>query len=77
MADYLSKSMVCPYYRRSDKNRICCEGTCHDNTINLVFGDSTKLRKYTREYCGSVSGYPSCLVCQMLDTLKYNMKRGT
>ena len=46
MSKYVSKYTVCPFYHRHDTNRICCEGTSDENTINLVFSDTKKLKDY-------------------------------
>ena len=74
MSQFVSKYVVCPFYRRHDNNRICCEGTNKDNTINLVFGDTKKLKEHTVTYCESMDNYKRCLVCGMLNT-KYPDKR--
>ena len=66
MSRFVSKYVVCPFYRRHDNNRICCEGTTDDNTINVVFGDSKKLKEHTVTYCEDISNYKRCQVCKML-----------
>ena len=67
MSEFVSKYVVCPFYRRHDNNRICCEGTNNTNTINLVFGDSKQLKKYTTTFCESMDNYRRCMICAMLD----------
>jgi hypothetical protein len=67
MSQFISKYVVCPFYRRHDNNRICCEGTSRDNTINLVFSDQKKLKQYTVAKCESMSGCKSCRIYEMLD----------
>lgn len=74
MSMFVSKYAVCPFYRRHDNNRICCEGTSDDNTINLVFEDAKKLKEHAKTYCDSMDGYHGCLICEML-TAKYPDKR--
>jgi hypothetical protein len=73
MSQYVSKYVVCPYYRRHDDNRICCEGTDskNTNTINLVFGDNKKLKDYTTNFCSDIQCYKKCIICKAL-----NMKYG-
>ena len=66
MPDFASKYAVCPFYRRSDSNRICCEGTSRNNTIHLVFGNQNKLKDYTADHCNSMDGYRHCRICKML-----------
>ena len=70
MSQYVSKYVACPYYHRHDDNRICCEGTNSNNTINLVFGNVNKLKIHTIRYCNDVDGYKKCLICKALD-IKY------
>lgn len=72
-SQYVSKYAVCPYYRRHDDNRICCEGTDPRNTINIVFGDKYKLKEYGIRYCNAIDGFRDCLICQALNT-KYGVK---
>lgn len=66
MAHYESMYVVCPFYRRNDTNRICCEGVDTSNTLNLVFGSQKKMHEYVVRYCNSMERYQSCLICQML-----------
>ena len=68
MAHYESMYVVCPFYRRHDSNRICCEGVDDTNTLNLVFGNQKKLYDYVGRYCNSMENYHGCLICQMLMT---------
>ncbi len=67
MSQYVSKYAVCPYYHRHDDNRICCEGTNSENTINVVFGDQKKLKEYGIRYCNDIEGYKRCLICIALN----------
>lgn len=71
MSSYVSKYVVCPFYRRHNDNRICCEGTDESNTINLVFIDSKEQKRYSRDLCGSISGYVTCPIYQTLIANKY------
>ena len=72
MSQYVSKYVVCPYYRRHDDNRICCEGTGSMNTINLVFGDANKLKEYGIKYCNDIEGCKRCIIHKALNT-KYGV----
>lgn len=67
MSRYESKYAVCPYYRRHDDNRICCEGVAPDNTVNLVFGSQLRLKRYTKLHCESLEGCKACRIHGMLD----------
>ncbi len=64
---YISKYVVCPFYRKHEPNRICCEGTSDENTINLVFTDTKKLKEYTVTKCNNIDGYKNCAICTMLE----------
>lgn len=67
MSKYISKYAMCPFYRRHDDNRICCEGLNKTNTINLVFEAPTKLKEYEVAHCNDIGGCRRCRIYQMLD----------
>lgn len=67
MASFEAKYVVCPFYIRSDQNRICCEGVDGNNTINLVYEDAKKRREYSNKFCRNTIGYKKCAICQMLN----------
>lgn len=69
MADFSSKHVICPYFRRCDvkNNRICCEGVSVGNTINIVFGSPKRLQVYRERYCYDIKRYRECRVAGMLD----------
>ena len=69
MTEYGSQYLVCPYYRRTTPNRICCEGIGKRNTINIVFEDTYGNDKYKEAYCKSLENYKKCRVCRMLDQM--------
>lgn len=73
MSKYISKYVVCPYYRKHDDYRIRCEGFDKDNTIHVVFGNKVKLKEFCEKHCNSFSGYHKCLICQALNK-KYGVK---
>lgn len=68
MSQFVSKYVVCPYYRRHNDNRICCEGTDETNTINLVFEDTRRQKEYGIIFCNDINGYRRCMVCRMLES---------
>ncbi len=63
---FISKYAVCPFYHRHEPNRICCEGVSDENTLNLVFTDTKKLKAYTTVFCNDMRGYKNCAVRKML-----------
>ena len=64
---FISKYAVCPYYRKNDTNRICCEGVEDNNVVHLVFGTPQEWRAYEERFCNSMENYNKCKLCQMLD----------
>lgn len=68
MSQFISKYAVCPFYHRNDTNRICCEGTDSNNTINLVFVGKTSQKEYAIEHCNSIEGCKRCLIYNALNT---------
>ena len=64
--DIKDKSVVCPFYKWADQNRIGCEGVSDDNTVSLIFGDTNKRTQYKVTFCRSMERYGSCRVYQML-----------
>lgn len=69
MADFSSKYVACPYFRRNEvkNNRICCEGVSDGNTVNIVFGSPKQLVAYQQQYCNEVKQCHTCLIARMLD----------
>ena len=67
MAEFDSKYVVCPFYRKSDSYRICCEGVDDNNTVNLIFSNSTKSKEYKQTFCYNIDNYKHCLICAMLN----------
>lgn len=67
MAQFDSKYVVCPYYRNNDSNRVCCDGVTEGNTVNIVFGDSNKRKRYMECYCNRIDNYSNCRICSMLN----------
>lgn len=68
MSRYVSKYVVCPYYRQHADNRIYCEGTDSKNIINIVFGEKNEQKKYENTYCNSIQGCRKCVIHKALDT---------
>ncbi len=68
MSQNVSISVVCPFYRRHKENGICCEGIDSTNSVNLVFGDSKKLKEYTKCFCADIKCHKGCMIFQMLNS---------
>ena len=67
MSMFISKYVVCPFYRKHNDNKICCEGVSKSNTINLVFEDCRKQKAYSERYCNNIENYQNCMICRMLN----------
>jgi hypothetical protein len=66
MAAFDSKYVVCPFYHSNDNNRVCCDGVSNESSIHIVFGDSSRRRRYMMCFCNDIEGYKRCKVCEML-----------
>ena len=62
-----SKYVVCPFYHKSDTNRIFCEGVSDNNTLNLVFGSRKEMADYEKCFCDDMDFHRECLLYQMLN----------
>lgn len=62
--NYVDKHVLCPYYRRLDKekNQIVCEGVDGAMNTRLVFQEVEDRKKYMRARC--TSDYCLCAVCR-------------
>ena len=60
------KSVVCPFYHKTGTERIYCEGTEDNNTINLVFGSRQEMFDYEQCFCDDMDFHKDCLIYQML-----------
>ena len=73
-SSYVSKYVVCPFYRRHNGNRICCEGVTETCTNNIVFEDPKELKDYCSTYCEDIHNYENCRICATLNG-KYEKKK--
>lgn len=54
---------ACPYYKRDDKQMICCEGVEPGTVIRLAFSSAVRRREYKNQFCRGCWG--QCRVAQM------------
>lgn len=66
-AKWEDKFVVCPFYRKTDTNRIVCEGLCEGNTINLVYESRERKRQYMKNMCESIEDCKKCPIYALLD----------
>lgn len=55
----------CPYFMRSDKKKIVCEGICNDSVISNEFKTVVSRDCHKAKYCNKLNN--DCLVKRMLD----------
>ncbi len=54
---------ACPYYKRDDKQKICCEGIEPDTGIGLTFSSPARHKDYKNKYCRNC--WMRCQIAQM------------
>lgn len=54
---------ACPYYKRDDKQMICCEGIESGTVIRLTFSSAIRHKDYKDQYCRHC--WRQCQVAQM------------
>ena len=67
---YEDANVKCPYYRKYQPNRICCEGFKPKTGLNMTFEDSRKRQRYMDAYCNNLQNYKNCIICFALN-IKY------
>lgn len=64
MSSYIAKDVRCPYYKKDDGVKICCEGVeDSDSSLHIVFPSTGKRIEYQREKC--CRDYNLCLIAAM------------
>lgn len=66
---WIDKMVKCPFYRKTDPNRIVCEGLREGTTIALNFESSVEKREYMRERCQGIEGCRYCPIHSLLDRI--------
>ena len=64
MGSFISKFVLCPFYREDSTQVIRCEGVEKNTAINITFGSSKRHREYMEAFC--CNKYKACIVCRML-----------
>ena len=60
MQNYVSKEVVCPFYKQEDATKIRCEGFSKCCSIQTSFSCRERLILHKGRYCNSMEGYPEC-----------------
>lgn len=66
---YRCKSVMCPYYKKEDRQTIYCSGVIDNSSVHLAFGHDTDCKQYKDIICKQ--DYRSCRVFDMLEGM-YN-----
>lgn len=61
---YMSKYVLCPFYRKEEKNKICCEGIEKDTSLNLIFLSVERRKDFEKRFC--CADYRRCYISEML-----------
>jgi hypothetical protein len=62
---FIAKYVLCPYYRKEEGVKICCEGVEDGTSIHMVFPSSRRRKDYQVDKC--CDNYKKCLVFAMID----------
>ena len=60
MRKYVSKEVICPFYKQEDKLQISCEGFCPSCTLQIHFTRRDVMHMHKEKHCNSFKGYPEC-----------------
>lgn len=61
----VSVYVKCPYYRREERQKICCEGVGKGSYIHLVFDSAQRTKDYEKCFCKG--DYNQCPLAKMLN----------
>lgn len=60
MKGYISKSVICPFYKQDEGLKIRCEGFCASCSLQISFGNKETLLLHRKIHCESFDGYLKC-----------------
>lgn len=67
---YISKSALCPFYKREDQQMIICDGVYPNSSTHLAFGNASECLEYKRKHCRK--DYNECEIYSMLEVVHYD-----
>lgn len=74
MSSYMAKDVICPYYKKDEGVKVCCEGVGEESSsLYIVFPSPRKRIEYQRQKC--CGDYNTCLVAAM-NNRKYEEDNG-
>lgn len=60
MQNYMSKEVVCPFYKQEEATKLKCEGYCKTTSLQTSFQRREQLITHKERHCNSFKGYPLC-----------------
>lgn len=60
MQGYISKEVVCPFYKQEEGVKIRCEGFSRSCSLQTSFCNKEKLLNHKGRFCNSMEGYTRC-----------------
>jgi hypothetical protein len=61
------KFVKCPYYHKSESNKIVCDGLMTRTSLHIVFVNTEDKKNYLRSLCCSIRGYHDCPINKILE----------
>ena len=62
--NYESANVKCPFYKRNDTKKVCCEGLEEGSQIVVEYDSKNKFKEKIRKNCAE--NYKECEVYQMI-----------
>ena len=66
MQNYVSKEVVCPFYKQEEATKIRCEGYCKTTSLQTSFAKKELLALHKERHCNSFKGYPKCPLYEVI-----------
>jgi hypothetical protein len=65
LSSFIAKDVRCPYYKKEDGVKICCEGFEENSSIHMIFPSAKKRRLYQLQRC--CIDYKKCPIVKIND----------
>lgn len=66
-SQYVSKTAVCPFYKKEDSQTIFCDGVLENSSVHLAFGYHADCKAHKETKCRR--DYNKCPVYKMLEEM--------
>lgn len=60
MQNYVSKEIVCPFYKQEEGLKLRCEGFSKYCSLQISFVSRQDLKDHENTFCKSIRKYPEC-----------------